>query len=345
MPASDHEVDSMNPSWASERQSAGLEYATKGATASAKLIASQASLVLSSYPGGPAFIVTASHVFVRAITGSPSAMQGRLDRDHVDGDAVDGGKGGYEIYTRLSRVSCRVDCSYSHTNQSSAVQATARHVVHGDDTVLKPFDIDVHLISPVMKSPVAGNDDRRSRQGWHAGINTDEMYARFGAGHVHSLDHLHRLFAPSVAAMKITAADLISGPFSRLARPGSSRRGSARANDLGMLGLVDATDYFGENAAKPNPGQVVVYTSGTPRAGTRSERANEKAEDDGWIVCCEWQYWGLRRVTQVALLNTPLRASIPLLDRVVVDSLEIDLSFTDPSSGKFKVGLERKLIM
>ena len=66
--------------------------------------------------------------------------------------------------------------------------------------------------------------------------------------------------------------------------------------------------------------------------------AREREEvDDGWVHCCEWRYWGLRRVAQIALPYAPLSGSVPLLEGLAIDSLEVELSFVNPLTQTLEV--------
>lgn len=326
-------------------QSREFEESAKGATVRAKLLGSQASFVLSSYPGGPAFIASVSHLFVRAFTRSSAshgATRGRSSSDDVDevGDTLRRGPNGLEIFTRLSRVSCEVVPCHSPVTQNGTAPSSARHASHGDDTVLKPVDIDIHLTS--SEGRISGDGSSRPfSRGLHLGINVDDLQTRFGPSHVRSVALLVDHLAPSVAASRVVMADLASSPCSLVSVPQSSSRVSACANDLRALERVEVHEHFGETAVRPNPGQLVLYTHTAPSAISSHndyiESANGVKEKHGWMLCCEWKYWGLRRIAQVLLPFAPLGACVPLLDGVSLDYLEIELSFLDPLSGKVEV--------
>lgn len=187
-------------------------------------------------------------------------------------------------------------------------------------------------------------------RGWHAGIYLDELYLRFGAAHTRSLELLANLFLPALAAAEHTAAELARGrqrAGGRMAgRQGQS--GGGRVDDLRVLERVECSEIAGEAEAKPGPGQAVFYGIGTPGGGRREHedaaagRTHAAAQEreaggDGWVQCCEWHYWGLRRVVQIALPRAPLRGRVPLLDGLVLDSLEVELSFLDPLTATFEV--------
>lgn len=335
-----------------ERVSTDFEKSAKTAAASVRLLASQVSLELSSYVGGPSFVASTSHIFLRAITWP-------LDRGREvvggEGRHRDGMQAGPEIFARLSRVSCRVDCCHAASgsdNGGSQGVATgtgdSRPDLHGD-VVLKPFDVDVHLTRPKANSAavVASNSSEMSAatRGWHAGIYVDQLYARFGAAHARSLERLAEVFLPALAAAELAATELARRQHASARAAGAHGRATSHVNDLRVLERVDCLDYVGEAALKPRPGQAVFYGIGTPQesqAGGHDAALHDNVPEDrvgggGWINCCEWHYWGLRRVAQVVLPYAPLCANIPLLEGLVLDSLEVELSFVDPLTGSFKV--------
>lgn len=341
---------------AGEKVSTNFEKSAMTASASVRLLASQVTLELSSYPGGPAFMASTSHVFLRAITWPSDAARAR-------GSGEGGVQAGPEVFARLSRVSFRVRCADGCRNpaadddgDAAAAAATSQNDQLGD-TVLKPFDVDVHLTRP--KANAAGTSagviaaQYHAAQGWHAGVYVDELYLRFGPLHTRSLELLADMFLPAVAAAELTAAELARGQRSRGTFSGGQGQSAGRINDLLALDRVDCVDFAGDaDAMKPGPGQAVFFGVETARegpleggggasAGVSASEGNEEEEQeegDGWVHCCEWRYWGPRRVAQIALPSAPLRGSVPLLDGLVLDSLEVELSFVDPLSETYKVG-------
>lgn len=331
------------------------EKPVEGAAASMKFLASQVSLVLSSYPGGPAFIATTSHIFMRAITRPPgraAVMGGRHGHEDVENEeGMIGGRlwrsSGPEGFARVSQVSCKVDCCYFPASQSSVVPAAGpQQVLQVGETVLKPFDVDLHITHPESKHAAVGRSGARlsstSGQGWFVGVNVDELYVRFGVEHVRSLNRLAELFVPALATAKAMASLLSIGPGSRTPIAGTRRWIPARSNDLRVLERVESVYSFRRAAVKPRAGEAVCYTIVASGMDVREDGTGVDVEDgseweDGWVMCCEWQYWGLRRVAQIALPQEPLSGRVPLLEGVTVDSLEVELSFADPLSGKFKV--------
>lgn len=332
--------------------STDFEKSAKTAAASVRLLASQVSLELSSYVGGPSFVASTSHIFLRAITWP-------LDRGREvvggEGRRRDGMQAGPEIFARLSRVSCRVDCCHAASgsgNGGSQGVATgtgdSRPDLHGD-VVLKPFDVDVHLTRPKANSAavVASSSSEMSAatRGWHAGIYVDQLYARFGAAHARSLERLAEVFLPALAAAELAATELARRQHASARAAGAHGRATSHVNDLRVLERVDCFDYVGEEALKPRPGQAVFHGVGTPQesqAGGYDAALHDNVPEDrvgsgGWVNCCEWHYWGLRRVAQVVLPYAPLCANIPLLEGLVLDSLEVELSFVDPLTGSYKV--------
>ena len=339
---------------AGEKVSTSFEKSAMTASASVRLLASQVTLEISSYAGGPAFMASTSHYFLRAITWPSDAVRAR-------GSGDGGGQAGPEVFARLSRVSFRVRCAEEcRAPVAVDVDDPASVMSQSDqlgDTVLKPFDVDVHLTRP--KANTAGTtagviaSQFHAVQGWHAGVYVDELYLRFGPLHTRSIELLADMFLPAVAAAELTAAELARGQRSRGTFSGGQGQAEGRIDDLLALDRVDCVHFAGESAAvKPGPGQAVFFGVGTPREGSlegaegaigglsASERKEEEEqeEDDGWVHCCEWRYWGPRRVAQIALASAPLRGSVPLLDRLVLDSLEVELSFVDPLSETYKVG-------
>lgn len=320
-----------------------FEQSAKQAAASMKLIAPQVSIVLSSYPGGPAFIATTSHVFLRRITRAP-------------GD--NGGSGGDEIFAKLSRLSFSVDSWQDEPmsplpNKSTVWAGGPRRLdVQRGDVVLKPFDVDIHLTRPqpngasgsVGGSGNRGRNPTSSAVGWHAGIHVDDLYLRVGATHTSSLERLARLFIPALVAVESTADKLTRGPSGPRTVPGARGRGAAHANDLLVLERVEALDVVGgDEIVKPRPGQAVFYGLSTRHPDAQVEAASAARArgadggEDGWVVCCEWQYSGLRRISQLSLPCAPVAGGLPLVSTVLVDELEVELSFVDPLTGDFKV--------
>ncbi|CAM9091454.1 unnamed protein product [Hapterophycus canaliculatus] len=342
---------------AGERVSTDFEKSAMTASASVRLLASQVTLELSSYPGGPAFLASTSHVFLRAITWPFDASRARMG---VQG----GAHAGPEVFARLSRVECRVRCGQesgaaagteSSQNDLLGSQSSSRSDQLGD-TVLKPFDVDVHLTRPGANAgrvtAVGGiAQGVSSAQGWHAGVYLDELYLRFGPLHTRSLELLVDMFLPAVAAAETTAVELARGRHARGTSSVKQDQSGGRIDDLIALDRLECPVYAGENdAVKPRAGQAVFYGVGAPRtsSGERAEgtsasseisfeRTEEQGQDsDGWVHCCEWRYWGLRRVAQIALPNVPLRGRVPLLEGLVLDSLEVELSLVDPLTGQFQ---------
>lgn len=345
--------------------STNFEKSAMTASASVRLLASQVSLELSSYPGGPAFMASTSHVFLRAVTWPSDAVRTR-------GSSRGGVQAGPEVFTRLSRVSFRVRCA----DECRASAATGGDDDGDDDaraagcasqndqlgdTVLKPFDVDVHLTRPKANggAGAAGGviaSQFQAAQGWHAGVYVDELYLRFGPLHTRSLELLADMFVPAVAAAELTAVELSRGQRARGTFSGGQGQREGRVDDLLALDRVDCVGLAGSAAAvEPGPGQAVFFGIGTPgedswegrdgdraspRTSEEKEEEEEEEEGDGWVHCCEWRYWGPRRVAQIALPSAPLRGSVPLLDGLVLDSLEVELSFVDPSSETYKVGHE-----
>lgn len=339
-----------------ERVSTDFEKSARTAAASVRLLASQVSLELSSYAGGPSFVASTSHVFLRAITWP-------LDegREEVGGEGRrrGGAQAGPEVFARLSRVSCRVDCSHKAGGRGNGDSQGAAATGVGDsrpdrqgDTVLKPFDLDVHLTRPKASSAAvvassSSSEMSAATHGWHAGVYVDQLYARFGAAHARSLERLAEVFIPALAAAELAATELARRQHASARVVGGHGRSASHINDLRVLERVDCLDYVGEAALKPRPGQAVFYGVGV--ATQESQEADEHgapldgtvSEDGGggggWVNCCEWHYWGLRRVAQVVLPRTPLRGNVPLLEGLALDSLEVELSFVDPLTGSYKV--------
>lgn len=308
-----------------------------------KLIAPQVSIVLSSYPGGPAFIATTSHVFLRGITRAPGGSSGG---------------GGDEVFAKVSRLSCSVDCWRDEPvsplpNKSTTWAGGPRRLdVQRGDVVLKPFDVDIHLTRPQPNGASgsggsSGNGARKptsSTLGWHAGIHVDDLYLRVGATHTFSLERLARLFIPALVAVESTADKLTRGPSGPRTASVARGRGAAHANDLLVLERVEAPDYVrGEKIVKPRPGQAVFYGLGTRQLDAQEEATSGPSAkgadggEDGWVVCCEWKYSGLRRISQLSLPCASVAEGLPLVSRLVVDELEMELSFVDPLTGDFKV--------
>lgn len=339
---------------AGEKVSTNFEKSAMTASASVRLLASQVTLELSSYPGGPAFMASTSHVFLRAITWPSDAARARGSDESVV-------QAGPEVFARLSRVSFRVRCADrcrdpAGDNDADYDAAPTSQNDQLGDTVLKPFDVDVHLTRP--KANAAGTAagvvaaHYHAAQGWHAGVYVDELYLRFGPLHTRSLELLTDMFLPAVAAAELTAAELARGQRSRGTFSGGQGQSAGQINDLLALDRVDCVDFAGDaTTVKPGPGQAVFFGVGTPREGSlgggggasadlsasEGNEAEEQEEGDGWVHCCEWRYWGPRRVAQIALPSAPLRGSVPLLDGLVLDSLEVELSFVDPLSETYKV--------
>lgn len=362
---------------AGERVSTDFEKSAMTASASVRLVASQVTLELSSYPGGPAFMASTSHIFMRAITWPSDATRAR-------GNGEGGVQAGPEVFARLSRVSCRVRCADgssalaagagagaadASTSAAAATGATGAAASQNDgrvggssllgDTVLKPFDFDVHLTRPGANAAGTASvgtiaPEFIAAQGWHAGIYVDELYLRFGALHTRSLEFLADLFLPAVAAAELTAVDLARGRRVRGTASGRQGQSGGRVDDLLALDRVECLESAGEaNAVKPGPGEAVFYGVGTRQQGSpegsesastglRTAGAGEEkkgeGDDDGWVHCCKWSYWGLRQVVEIALPHAPLCGNVPLLEGLVVESLEVELSFLDPLTGVFKVG-------
>ncbi|CBN76641.1 conserved unknown protein [Ectocarpus siliculosus] len=349
-----------------QRVSTNFEKSALTASGSVRVLASQVTLELSSYPGGPAFMASTSHVFLRAITW-PSDAAAR-------GSSGEGGvQAGPEVFARLSRVECRVKCGQESGGSAATVQNRARVGPSSQpddqlgDTVLKPFDVDVHLTRPGASSAggvaalaagvTAATSEHPVTQGWHAGVYVDELYLRCAPLHVRSLELLSDLFLPAVTAAELTAVELGRGGRARgTASDLQGLAGGRRIDDLAALDRVECQEPAGHaDAVKPGPGQAVFYGVGTtpqggrPRQGVGSSsdgagasgvageekeagRRKEGEEEGrgGWVHCCEWRYWGLRRVAQVALPRLPLCGSVPLLEGLAVTSLEVELSFVDP---------------
>ncbi len=367
------EAGAMRGSSAGERVSTDFEKSAMTAAASVRLLASQVTLELSSYPGGPAFMASTSHVFMRAVTWPSDYNRGRGRGD----GAVQVGP---EVFARLSRVSCRVKCAdglrapapCATAAGGSAVAAAAaaaaaqtdgrlgspssRRPDQSGDIVLKPFDVDVHMTRPGASGTAAAAvgtvaSEFHVAQGWHAGVYVDELYLRFGPLHVRSLELLAGIFLPAVAAAELTAVELARGRRARGMASVTPDQLDRRVDDLVTLERVECLEDAGDaSAAEPGPGQAVFFGIGRPREGSReegggstagsetSEGKDEEAKDDeGWVHCCEWRYWGLRRVAQIALPYAPLRGSVALLDGLVLDFLEVELSFVDPLTETYKV--------
>lgn len=356
--------------------STNFEKSALTASGSVRVLASQVTLELSSYPGGPAFMASTSHVFLRAITWPSDAM-----RAAARGNSGEGGvQAGPEVFARLSRVECRVNCgqesggSTTATVQNRAKVGPSSQPDQLGDTVLKPFDVDVHLTRPGASSAggvaalTAGVTTAASEHppthGWHAGVYVDELYLRFGPLHVRSLELLSDLFLPAVTAAELTAVELGRGRRARGTASGlQGLAGGGLIDDLAALDRVECREPAGHaDAAKPGPGQAVFYGIGTtPQEGRPRQRedawsngagASGVAEEEkeaggrqggeeegrgGWVHCCEWRYWGLRRVAQVALPRLPLCGRVPLLEGLAVTSLEVELSFVDPLTETVKV--------
>ena len=342
---------------AGERVSTDFEKSAMTASASVRLLASQVSLELSSYPGGPALIAGASHVFVRAITWPPDASRGAVSRDEgAHGRTGNGGRAqvGPEIFARVTRVTCGVkrgiesdgDAALREDDRSGGpYRATGQQ----GDTILKPFDIDVHLTRPRADPGAAvGIASKLSAaRGWHAGVYVDELYLRFGAVHTRSLELLGNLFFPAMAAASLTATKLARGQREHGTVTGRQWQHRGHIGDLRALERVECAESVEEATTTPEPGEAVFYGVGAPREGLREGEgtlaqtsAREQEEGDGgWVHCCEWRYWGLRRVAQIALPYAPLRGNVPLLEGLVVDSLEVELSFVDPLTQALEVRL------
>lgn len=336
---------------AGERVSTDFEKSAMTASASVRLLASQVSIELSSYPGGPALIAGASHVFVRAITWPADTGGATVSRDEgAHGRAGSGGRAlvGPEVFARLSRVTCGVKRGIG-----SDGDATLREDDHPGgpcradqqgDTILKPFDIDAHLTRPRAASGAAvGIASKLSAaRGWHAGIYVDELYLRFGAVHTRSLEILANLFFPAMATASLTATKLARGQREHGTATGKRWQNRGHIGDLRALGRVECAESVEETTVTPEPGEAVFYGVGPPREGQSENEgtaAHTSAEEvaDGWVHCCEWRYWGLRRVAQIALPYAPLRGVVPLLEGLAVDSLEVELSFMDPLTQTLEV--------
>lgn len=222
--------------------------------------------------------------------------------------------------------------------------------------MLKPFDVDIYLTRPQasMTSGCGGDCSVRGdgigeppslAPGWHAAIYIDELYLRLGATHTRSLERLAGLFIPAVAAAESTAAKLARGPGSTRIVSGSRGGGPTHADDLITLERVESLEYAERGAnVRPRPGQAVFYGISAFQPDVQEENIDGSAadgdgssEEDDWVICCEWQYWSLRRVAQVGLPCAPVVGSIPLVDGLVIDSLEVELRFVDPLTGSFKV--------
>lgn len=339
---------------AGERVSTDFEKSAMTASASVRLLASQVSLELSSYPGGPALIAGASHVFVRAITWPPDASRRAVSSDEgAHGRTGNGGRAqvGPEVFARVTRVTCGVkrgidsdgDAALREDDRSGA---PCRADEHGD-TILKPFDIDVHLTRPrADPGAAAGIASKLSAaRGWHAGVYVDELYLRFGAVHTRSLELLGNLFLPAMAAANLTATKLARGQREHGTVTGRQWQHRGHIGDLRALERVECAESIEETTVTPEPGEVVFYGVGAPQEGLREDKdtatqtsALEREErDGGWVHCCEWRYWGLRRVAQIALPYAPLSGSVPLLEGLAVDSLEVELSFVDPLTQTLEV--------
>ncbi|CAM9524405.1 unnamed protein product [Scytosiphon promiscuus] len=343
---------------AGERVSTDFEKSARTASASVRLLASQVTLELSSFPGGPAFLASTSHVFLRAITWPSDAIRARRGIENR-------AQAGPEVFARLSRVECRVRCGHEHgaaptaeTSQDDGPRgrSSSRSGQTGD-TVLKPFDVDVHLTRPRVNAGRVAAVDRitlggSAAQGWHAGVYVDELYLRFGPLHTRSLERLIDMFLPAVAAAETTAVELARGPRTRGTTAAKQDQSGGRIDDLVALDRLECAALAGRNGdVTPKPGQAVFYGVEAPRAGreegtggARAGGANpsettleeEGQDDDGWVHCCQWRYWGLRRVAQIGLPHALLRGTVPLLEGLVVDSLEVELSWVDPLTGQFQ---------
>lgn len=209
--------------------------------------------------------------------------------------------------------------------------------------MLKPFDVDV-LLTRTQANASDGGGDNGARcclqeQGWQAAINVDKLYFRLSAAHTRSLERLADLFIPAVATAQLTAVELARGAGHRAAVTSVRGGGLTHADDLRVLQGVESSDFIEETALRPRPGQAVFYGVGAlaPTASEEGVGANaEEPGEDDWVTCCMWHYWGLRRVVQLTLPREPLSESVSLLEGLVLDSLEVELSFVDPLTGKFK---------
>lgn len=334
---------------AGKRVSTDFEKSAMTASASVRVLASQVSLQVSSYTGGPAFIAIMSHVFLRAVTWPAGVARSRESSGGADGPPTAKGEAqkGPEMFVRLSRVACRVICC-SESSSATGSQGNGRlgdsaRIDQKGDTVLKPFDLDVHLTRPREdgNTAVSVTPNFLFRRGWHAGVYIDEIYLRFGAEHVRNLELLADLFLPAMAAAELTATELMRGQQAQGMAASKQGSSSGRASDLRVLKRVECCEYPEETSLRPEPGEAVFYGIGTRQdeGGTAVRTSLPKYEEggeDGWVTCCEWHYWGLRRVAQIALPHAPLCGSIPLLEGLIVDSLEVELKLVNPLSGAFE---------
>lgn len=346
-----------------DEMSTDFERSAMTASASARLISSQLSLELSSYPGGPSVVVSTSHVFLRALTWSSDSLRGRGRGGEV---SERGGNGlgvqtGPEMFARLTRVTCSVECC---RDDCGSVGATGAVILPGscvaagqgaasrlDQQVLTPLDVDVHVTTRSVVSSGLSRGRKRRSSCWHAAVGVDELSLKFGAAHTKSLELLAEVFLPVIAAAERAAAELSRGGSDQGLTVGiRGTKAWRRTDDLEELERVDSGDWSSEGEAftKLEPGQIVFYgmsgasspatdNTATDDRGKAGVAVDERWREDGWMKCCEWCYQGLRRVVQVVLPITPLRGSAELYEGLVVDSLEVELSFLDPLTGAFVV--------
>lgn len=340
-----------------DEMSTDFERSAMTASASARLISSQLSLELSSYPGGPSVVVSTSHVFLRALTWPSDSVRGR-GRGGGNGIGV---KMGPEMFARLTRVTCSVECCREDDRNVDAAGAitlpgSSVTVKQGaasrlDQQVLTPFDVDVHVTTRSIVSSGPSRGRKRRSSCWHAAVGVDELSLKFGAAHTKSIELLAEVFLPVIAAAEKAAAELSRGGIDHGSMVGiKGTKAWRRTDDLQEMERVDNGGWSseGDGITKLEPGQIVFYgmrgasspvtdNTATDDRGAAGVVVDGRWREEGWVKCCEWCYQGLRRVVQVVMPITPLRGSAKLYEGLVLDSLEVELSFLDPLTEAFVV--------